>query len=122
MIIDDVMKYAFALILLASPAFAEKPVVEKATAMRADMGWQFEVTLRHHDLGWDHYADQWEGIDAAGNVLAVRELMHPHVEEQPFTRKLKNVLVPDGLRTVLIRGRCSLTGAYGAPVELTLSR
>ena len=101
---------------------AEEAQVLRATALRADMGWQFEVTIAHPDTGWDHFADQWQVLDTSGTVLATRELLHPHIEEQPFTRTLKNVVVPDGTRIVLIRGRCSLHGSYGKPVEVTLSR
>jgi hypothetical protein len=74
------------------------------------MGWRFDVTIRHPDTGWDHYADGWEVLDSEGNRLGFRELMHPHVKEQPFTRSLKAVMVPDGTTTVYIRARCSKDG------------
>ena len=88
-------------------ALADAPTITKVEASRAGMGWRFDVTLAHPDTGWDHYADGWELIDEAGNQIAYRELMHPHVEEQPFTRSLRNVMLPDGLRTLWVRAKCS---------------
>ena len=90
-----------------APALADGPVIENATAERGTMGWRIEVTLSHPDTGWDHYASGWEVLDKAGNRLAYRELMHPHVHEQPFTRSLSNVMLPDGTRSVFIRAICS---------------
>ncbi len=74
------------------------------------MDWRLDVTLEHPDTGWDHYADGWEILDAGGNRLGYRELVHPHVNEQPFTRSLGNVMLPDGTREVFIRARCSVDG------------
>src|SRR6056297_1301048 len=75
---------------------AEGPVIKHAEAARDGMGWRFDVTLSHPDTGWDHYADGWEVMTAAGNRLGYRKLHHPHVNEQPFTRSLTGIMVPDG--------------------------
>ena len=83
--------FAF-LALLPAVAFADHPVVEAATIH----GDRVSVTLSHPDTGWDHYADGWEVLDAAGNSLGLRTLLHPHVTEQPFTRSLSGVTVPEG--------------------------
>ena len=56
--------------------------------------------------------------DADGMVLANRVLLHPHVGEQPFTRSLAGVRLPDGLRRVAIRAHDSVHG-YGG-VEMTV--
>lgn len=102
---------SFALsILLTAPALADEPNIQDIQTSRDSMGWHFNVTVTHPDSGWDHYADGWEVLDMEGNRLAIRELMHPHVTEQPFTRSLRNVSVPDGLRQVYIRTRCSDDG------------
>ncbi len=93
--------------LLATTAQADDPVVERVVAERSGMGWRIHVTLSHPDSGWDHFADGWEITDAQGNRLGYRELMHPHVKEQPFTRSLFDVMVPDGTQEVFIRSRCS---------------
>ena len=57
--------------------------------------FDIDVTLRHADTGWDHYANRWEVIGPDGRVLATRVLYHPHVNEQPFTRS-ETIQVPAG--------------------------
>ncbi|KNG93936.1 hypothetical protein [Pseudaestuariivita atlantica] len=103
-----------ALVASTLAAAADIPVIEKVVAKKTGMGWRFDVTLSHPDTGWDHYADGWEVVDADGNALGYRELMHPHVTEQPFTRSLNSVVVPDGVREVFIRAKCSVHG-WGEP-------
>ncbi|MEJ8561403.1 hypothetical protein QTO30_09365 [Yoonia sp. GPGPB17] len=100
------MRLAFAFALLAVPAFADGPVIENVTVD----GDRFSVTLSHPDTGWDHYADGWEVLDADGNSLGIRELLHPHVTEQPFTRSLSGVVVPEGATVVYVRARCNVDG------------
>jgi hypothetical protein len=102
------------LALLSGTASAGAPDVISATAHRVGMGWRIDVTLKHPDTGWDHYADSWEVLDSANNLLATRKLMHPHVDEQPFTRSLLNVMLPDGTRQIFIRAHCS-TGSWSKP-------
>lgn len=97
--------FAF-LALLPAAAFADHPVVKAATID----GDRVSVTLSHPDTGWDHYADGWEVLDAAGNSLGLRTLLHPHVTEQPFTRSLSGVTVPEGAEVIYIRARCNVDG------------
>jgi hypothetical protein len=105
------MRLAMPLFLLVSGvAAADTPVVTTASAHRDGTGWRFEVTLSHPDTGWDHYADAWQIEAADGTVLGVRELAHPHVDEQPFTRSLGGVSLPEGTTEVVIRSRCSTDG------------
>ncbi len=100
---------AFALLLPAT-ARPEAPEILSVETIRTGMGWRIDVTLEHPDADWDHFADAWEVLDDAGNRLGFRELMHPHVDEQPFTRSLYNVMLPDGLRRIQVRARCSQDG------------
>ena len=58
----------------------------------------FAVTLEHADEGWNHYADQWDVVTLEGRLLKSRVLYHPHENEQPFTRSLSGVLVPEGMK------------------------
>ncbi|WP_298806698.1 hypothetical protein [uncultured Lentibacter sp.] len=108
-----------ALLLTSATALADAPTITKVEASRAGMGWRFDVTLSHPDTGWDHFANGWEIVDAAGKRIAHRELMHPHIDEQPFTRSLRNVMLPDGLRTIRIRAHCRPSG-WSDPVEVAL--
>jgi hypothetical protein len=95
---------------LALPAMADPAQIEGATARQDGATWSIDVTLRHPDTGWDHYADAWEVLAPDGTSLGVRELAHPHVDEQPFTRSLSGVAVPEGADHVMIRARCLVDG------------
>lgn len=106
---------------LFSPAWADAPEIVKVSASKPGMGWEFRVTLRHPDTGWDHFADGWEVLDVDGNRLGYRKLHHPHVDEQPFTRSLRRVMVPDGTRKVMIRARCNEHGWASNVVAVELS-
>ena len=106
--------------VLATPALADEPEVVDVKVEKAGIVWNIHVTLRHEDSGWDHYADGWEVLDAAGNRLGYRELMHPHVEEQPFTRSLSGVVIPDGTRVIYVRPRCSEHGWAAEPTRVEL--
>ena len=111
-----------ALLLLATPALADSPVIEDATARRTGTTWSFSVTLSHPDTGWDHYADGWRVEAPDGTELGYRELLHPHVNEQPFTRSLGGVAVPGDLGEVMIRARDNIDGWATATYPLTLPR
>ncbi|PIE14187.1 MAG: hypothetical protein CSA70_02550 [Rhodobacterales bacterium] len=113
---------ALAAVLLSTlMVVADTPEVLDVKTTRSGMGWRIDVTLSHPDTGWDHYANGWEVLDAEGNHIATRELIHPHVKEQPFTRSLSNVMVPDGVRVIYIRARCSLQKDFVGPtIEVPL--
>ncbi len=104
--------FALALLMVCAPAFAaaDQPEIVNVSVKKSGMTWRMDVTVRHPDTGWDHFADGWEVLDAAGNRLGYRELMHPHVDEQPFTRSLSSLVVPDGTREVFLRVHCSQHG------------
>lgn len=106
---------------LGSGAWAAGPQIVNASVEKTGMVWSVSVTLKHPDTGWDHYADGWEVLDAQGNRLGYRELLHPHVQEQPFTRSLNGLVLPDGTREIFIRAHCSADGWKGDPVRVELS-
>ncbi|WP_432677767.1 hypothetical protein [Nioella aestuarii] len=108
------------LLLLASPALSDPARILGAEATRAQSDWRFDVTLEHDDTGWDDYADGWRIELSDGTVLGTRILAHPHVTEQPFTRSLSGVAVPEGTRSVHIRARTNQTGWDNETVALTL--
>ena len=92
--------------LLALPLNAAEPAIDKVTASKSSDGtWRFDVTISHPDTGWDHYADGWRVLDMDGNELGMRVLYHPHVDEQPFTRSLSGVRIPEGTKSVQIQAR-----------------
>ncbi len=98
------------ILLQTAPVSAAPPSIEKVRADALGGAWTFSVTLRHGDTGWDHYADGWEVLTPNGKRLGYRELVHPHVNEQPFTRSLSGVLIPAGTAYVLVRAHCSVDG------------
>lgn len=78
--------------------------------------------MRHADAGWDHDADAWQLVDVAmGEVLAERELLHPHVDEQPFTRSWVGVFLPEGTTSFVVRARCQVHGFGGRDVRVDLA-
>jgi hypothetical protein len=117
------MKYLLPLLaLLAGPALAEPPAIVSAIATATGVTWRFDVSLRHPDTGWDHYADSWEVLSPKGERLGLRVLAHPHENEQPFTRSLAGVAVPQGTDYVMIRARCLVDGWADTPVQVNLHR
>ncbi|MCD4780193.1 MAG: hypothetical protein K8S27_06575 [Candidatus Omnitrophica bacterium] len=76
-------------------------VVVKRTG---DTEYHFDVTLRHADTGWDHYADKGKIRTEDDTILGTRVRYHPHVNEQPFTRSLSGVHIPAEIKRVIIRG------------------
>lgn len=109
-----------ALVGVAPAVAGEADVVAAEARQAADGSWSFSVTVRHADTGWDHYADAWEVRAPDGAVLGTRTLLHPHVDEQPFTRSLGGVAVPDGVTTVTICARDSVHDFGGACVDVDL--
>lgn len=105
---------------ITSPALADDPQVIDVRVEKMGMVWSIHVTLEHPDTGWDHYADGWEVLDAEGNRLGYRELHHPHVNVQPFTRSLSGVFLPDGTREIHIRASCSVDSWSGETTRVEL--
>jgi len=80
---------------------------------------RFDVTLRHGDQGWEHYVDFWEVLTEEGELLGKRVLWHPHDDEQPFTRSLGGIAIPEGINAVRIRAHDSRHGTGSAiPVAI----
>jgi len=81
--------------------------------------YTFNVTVLHEDSGWDHYANKWEVLTLDGKVLAERILLHPHVNEQPFTRSLSGVKIPQDIKSVKVRAH-DLVHEYGGKVIVVI--
>lgn len=89
---------------VTTTALASEPVVQAVEAVKETNGtFRFSVTVRHADSGWDHYAVVWQVLGEDGTRYGVRELLHPHVDEQPFTRSQSGISVPPGVKTVQVR-------------------
>lgn len=110
-----------ALLFAVLPALAEEPAIENVSAQQSGDGtWRFDVTISHPDTGWDHYADGWRVLDMDGNELGMRVLYHPHVDEQPFTRSLSGVRIPQGTKQVQIQARDLPAGWNEGTMVVTL--
>ncbi|MDP2732828.1 MAG: hypothetical protein Q8O63_06925 [Hoeflea sp.] len=115
------------LFFLACGLFASVPaeageadVVAAKYARTADGGYRFDVSVRHADAGWEHYADKWQVIGPGGTVLGERVLVHPHDTEQPFTRSLSGIAIPVGVGSVTIRAHDTQHGWGGAELDVEL--
>lgn len=107
--------------LLATASWAgEADIVEAQARAAADGTWRFMVTVEHADDGWEHYANRWEVVGPDGQILGTRQLTHPHVDEQPFTRSLSGVSLPESVTSVTIRAHDSVHGYGGAMVTVEL--
>ncbi len=105
-----------ALMVPAILAYAgEADVVQVQVIKTGESTYRFEVALQHADTGWDHYADKWEIVSSDGTILGTRKLLHPHVNEQPFTRSLSGVNIPNNINQVSVRAHDSVH-AYGGRV------
>ena len=95
------------------PALAgEADVLDVVVACNSESICRFDVTVKHDDEGWNHFANRWEVVSPDGEILATRVLAHPHDNEQPFTRSLANVRIPSDLSEVVVRAH-DLQHEYG---------
>lgn len=105
--------FMLAMMVPIMPALAgEADVIKVKVTLSGERRYHFDVTLQHDDTGWDHFADRWEVVALDGVVLGTRKLLHPHVNEQPFTRSLSGVRIPKDVQLVLVRAHDSVH-AYG---------
>ncbi len=95
-------------ILFSASVYAQPPVVLKAEAnVKTNQLFDIAVTIRHPDSGWDHYANEWIVVSGDGKEIAKRTLYHPHVNEQPFTRYVRDVVIPKDVTKVTITAKCN---------------
>ena len=105
--------------LMGRPAGAGEADVVEAQAVPGGGGsWRFQVSVAHGDTGWDHYADKWDVVGPDGTLLGTRVLLHPHENEQPFTRSLGGVNIPKGVGEVTLRAHDSVHGYGGREVTV----
>lgn len=114
--------FLMALILPVVAQAGEADVIDARAQQSLNGTWRFSVTVRHADQGWDHYADAWDVLAPDGTVLGTRTLLHPHDAEQPFTRSLSGVRIPEGIERVRLRAHDSVHGYGGKEILVTLPR
>lgn len=104
------MKFLIPVLLLLSSASIADEVRILDVKVECAQSCTFTVTLEHADQGWNHYANLWEVVTLDDRLLGARVLYHPHEDEQPFTRSLGGVTIPEGVRQVKVRARDSVHG------------
>jgi hypothetical protein len=111
---------AFMCILSSTVSAGEAEVLDVKTIKHQDGTWQFDVTVSHADEGWEHYVNQWDIVGDDGTVYGKRVLYHPHVNEQPFTRSLSGVHIPEDVKQVSVRAHDSVHQYGGKMFEVKL--
>ena len=112
----------FILGLLTSSSLmaGEADVLSVKVAKEPTGSWRFTVTVKHADQGWNHYANEFRVSGPGGETFGTRTLYHPHVNEQPFTRSLPGVRIPDDIKKVTISAGDSVHGYGGDSVTIDL--
>jgi hypothetical protein len=94
-----------------------------------DGTWTFHVTVEHPDTGWEDYADGWDVVTPDGTVLKpnpddpfTRLLLHPHENEQPFTRSQSGIKIPEGVTEVRVRAHDIVDGFGGEEIVVDLTK
>jgi len=122
------VKRLFLIMIFSSTAWLAQQVhagdveILNVYLQETDSGWRAEVTLKHADTGWEHYADAWRIVDGKGRLLKTRVLYHPHVKEQPFTRSLSGIPIPAGLNKVYVEAHDKRHGWSPQKIEVDLTR
>jgi hypothetical protein len=103
-------------------------VLHVRAVQTGDDTWTFHVTVKHPDTGWEDYADGWDVVTPDGQILKpdpdspfTRPLLHPHENEQPFTRSQSGVVIPDGITQVRVRAHDLVDGYGGREVTVDLT-
>ena len=105
---------ALGTLIAIQSALAGEPEVVSAVIERTGRDtYIVHASIRHADEGWNHYADKWDVLAPDGTVLSTRVLMHPHVDEQPFTRSQPEITIPREIGSITIRAHDNVHG-YGS--------
>ncbi len=107
---------------------ADADVLHVRAVRAANGAWTFHVTVEHPDNGWEDYADGWDVVLPDGTVLKpdpgspyTRILLHPHDNEQPFTRSQSDLKIPDDITQVTVRAHDNVDGFGGREVIVDLT-
>jgi hypothetical protein len=100
---------------------AEESGTDGTWVFAASMSSLYEI-----ETGWDKYCDFFEVRTVpndGGNytVLGKRTFGHPHPTDQPFTRRVRNVLIPTGVDTIVAVAHDTANGFCGSDLVLVLS-
>lgn len=103
----------------ASPVDGQRfPDVVDAELRRTGSMWELSATISSPYDREERYADAFRARTPEGDVLGVRELAHPHPQEQPFTRSLQGLAIPPEVDRIVVEGRDSRHGWGGETVTV----
>lgn len=115
------------LVVTLTPALAESPTDQKfpdvvAVDVRAGGAgtFDFDVTVSSPYDSPQRYADAFRVMGKDGSVFGERILLHDHANEQPFTRDLYGVQIPNDVKVVTVQARDKQFGYGGKIVEVLL--
>jgi hypothetical protein len=115
-----------AVILLSVAAISHAAITLFPDVLRAEVRmsgrdtFDFDVTVSSRYDSPARYADAFRVTTKAGQVLGERILTHDHADEQPFTRDLYGVKIPQGIKVVSIQARDQLSGYGGKSIDIVL--
>ncbi len=81
-------------------------------------GHRIAVTISSPYDTPERYADAWRVLAPDGSVLGERVLAHDHAAEQPFTRSLDGLGIPDDVDEITVEGRDLVNGWGGATMTV----
>jgi hypothetical protein len=98
------------------------PDVVDALVTKNGSSFRFDVTFSSPYDTAKRYADAYRIKNTNGFVYGIRELSHHHGNEQPFTRSISGVNIPNDVTEVIIEGRDKTYGWGGATLKVTLPK
>ncbi|RDH81403.1 MAG: hypothetical protein DIZ80_15055 [endosymbiont of Galathealinum brachiosum] len=110
-ITTKIISLFLSILLYSSNIFSGQAIIEKVEAeCNYKRLCKFNVTIRHADEGWTHFANGWQIFTPNGDLIGHRALAHPHVNEQPFTRSIRNIKIPANVDTAILIANDSVHG------------
>lgn len=108
--------------MLSTPAIAEQkyPDVVDVRVSATGNSYRFDVTLSSPYDSRERYADAFRIKTVDGNTLGIRQLLHDHAYEQPFTRSLTGVEIPADISEVIVEGRDQKYGWGGKTMKVSV--
>jgi len=119
------MKLIFPLLLIILFSFslhANEVEIVQVEFVKSGSSWRVNTTLEHDDTGWEHYADVWRIVTEKGDKLGERILFHPHENEQPFTRSLPRLTIPEKTNIVFVEAHDKKHGWSKQRVRVDLTK
>lgn len=96
------------------------PDVVDAELARSGEAWTLSATISSPYDSPERYADAFRALAPDGSELGVRVLTHDHANEQPFTRSLTGLVIPDGVEEITVEGRDLANGWGGRTVTVAV--